>query len=182
MFPSDKYREGVSFLFLASLLVAICLFLWMALNSTTSLSIKLLFLPVFLVALAASIISNWMVSRDYKACQARAENERLEREKELQRELIERIRYATEQLALNPNNPMSQSTLSLIAAEHQRYRAVIYDAALAAVSDASGSVSSKRFALEIGRLHYGGGRDGGLPTTYDEAAIRNDISARTGEM
>lgn len=35
----------------------------------------------------------------------------------------------------------------------------------------------KPCALEVGRIRYGIGRPNGLPTSYDESAIANDISA-----
>lgn len=36
------------------------------------------------------------------------------------------------------------------------------------------------FALAMGRAAYGLPRDQGVPTVYDEAAIKNDIEARVG--
>jgi LPXTG-motif cell wall-anchored protein len=39
--------------------------------------------------------------------------------------------------------------------------------------------SSKKNALEIGRLYYGSMRNGGKATIYDEQALSNDIKTMT---
>lgn len=51
---------------------------------------------------------------------------------------------------------------------------IIYQNALTLLRD---NPDLKTFALEMGRKKYGHFRKDGLPTTYDESAILNDINA-----
>lgn len=56
----------------------------------------------------------------------------------------------------------------------------LYALVLELLQNHPGDSNLRVFALEAGRLALGLGRPGGLPTIYDEQAIQNDISARTG--
>jgi hypothetical protein len=62
----------------------------------------------------------------------------------------------------------------------RRKREAEYEAALRALADSPGDPARRIAALQAGRAHYGGLRPGGTPTIYDEQAVANDISARTG--
>lgn len=62
----------------------------------------------------------------------------------------------------------------------RRKREADYEAALRALADAPTDPAKRIAALDAGRAHYGGLRPNGAPTIYDEQALANDISARTG--
>lgn len=68
----------------------------------------------------------------------------------------------------------------LFRRSQRKGRKAAYDAALAEVAASKGDSAKKVAALEAGRRYYGGLRQDGAPTIYDEQAINNDINARSG--
>ncbi|AGY57112.1 hypothetical protein GKIL_0866 [Gloeobacter kilaueensis JS1] len=60
-------------------------------------------------------------------------------------------------------------------------RSRVYKAALRILERHPESTEARVFALEVGRFYYSYDRKGGVPTVYDEAAIANDIAARSGK-
>lgn len=71
---------------------------------------------------------------------------------------------------------LQRKTLNFVQREG-RYSADAYEIALRFVEKYD-TKRLKIFALDVGRVHYGKLRPGGVPTVYDEAAIDNDIKAR----
>lgn len=57
--------------------------------------------------------------------------------------------------------------------------AAIYQASLDLVARNSANTTVKTFALDVGRWHHARIRPDGKVTSYDEAAMLNDISVRT---
>ena len=100
----------------------------------------------------------------------------------LKQEQIRQFKLAIEKFQNNPESVSTQNQLVELATKNISFRNQTYVESLAAVETTDGSNKCKQFAVLTGRLHYGGRRANGLPTVYDEAAIRNDISARTGDM
>lgn len=135
-------------------------------------------LTILIVALPPALITFWPLYNHYLAT-IKLHEETAARERKALKKLLD---DAIQKLAQEPHDAGAQGTLTKLAMDYPILRPRIYEAALAATESADGSSSSKQFALVIGRIHYGGSRADGLPTTYDEAAIRNDISARTNEM
>lgn len=58
-------------------------------------------------------------------------------------------------------------------------RQAAYRRALSALASEPDDHRLRVAALTAGRRYYGGLRDDGRPTTYDEQAIANDLSARS---
>jgi len=54
----------------------------------------------------------------------------------------------------------------------------IYGNALRLLEAAPDNPALKRLVLQVGRWHFGRSRPGGVPTTYDEQAMLNDITVR----
>ena len=106
---------------------------------------------------------------------------RLEVEAERRRKIASRDKAMAKYLSRlreDPNSVEVQNQLLKVANIFPEVTPEVYDAALDAVEVTQGSSKSKRFALDVGRLHYGRPREDGRPTTYDESAIRNDVDAR----
>ena len=117
--------------------------------------------------------------------QRTAETERIENEQETARRrqlAASRMSEIFAELKADPGSKSVHRELIQIATAFQDFSSLIYDEALNAVESSPELSSPKQLALRIGRISYGGKREDGLPTTYDEQAIRNDISSRTDAM
>lgn len=90
----------------------------------------------------------------------------------------ERLPVLAGKLEQSPDCGASQKELTQICQAFPQFSRQIYDLALRAVAASGGSVASKTFALNIGRISYSAGRPEGAPTIYDEQAILNDIRVR----
>lgn len=78
----------------------------------------------------------------------------------------------------DPLDAKQQNQITTLLSKFPELTQIGYDISLRSVQLSEGAASSKTYALEVGRLHFGSQRPNGLPTTYDEQAIQNDIAAR----
>ena len=142
---------------------------------------RIMGLTVVIIALGGCCIVLFFAFRAFIRSQ-KSERERAAKHTMQLHNATSRLQQLYLQLVNSPDDASVHAELRQIVSTFPSFAAEVYVRALDAIESSKGAASTKRFALEMGRVSHSLNRPKGVPTSYDEQAIRNDISARVDSM